>query len=110
MRLIDADELKKKVYPLPFAIGVEYAVTLRDINEAQIIDAVPMAFHERCMGMIIKERNQLLKDLHFEIQKHGSCEFCKHKNKSAAECKDCTHDNDHWEWRGVVNCEKDEQK
>lgn len=39
MRLIDADELRKKVYPFPCAIGVEYAVTLRAIDEAPTVDA-----------------------------------------------------------------------
>lgn len=38
MRLIDADELKKNTYPFPCAIGVEYAVTLRAINEAPTIE------------------------------------------------------------------------
>ena len=36
-RLIDADELKKKTYPFPCAIGVEHAVTLREINESPTI-------------------------------------------------------------------------
>lgn len=56
MRLIDADELKKKAYPFPCAIGTEYAVTLRDIDQAPTIDAVPMDFHERCMQSEIKKR------------------------------------------------------
>lgn len=36
-RLGDLDALKKKTYPFPCAIGVEYAVTLRAINEAPTI-------------------------------------------------------------------------
>ena len=56
MRLIDAEELKKKAYPFPCAIGTEYAVTLRDIDQAPTIDAVPMDFHERCMQSEIKKR------------------------------------------------------
>jgi hypothetical protein len=42
MRLIDADALKKQYYPFPCAIGVENAVTIRAINEAPTIDAVPV--------------------------------------------------------------------
>ena len=42
MRLIDADALKKEAYPFPCAIGTEYAVTLRRINEATTIDAEPV--------------------------------------------------------------------
>ena len=33
VRLIDANELRKKTYPFPCAIGVENAVTIRDIND-----------------------------------------------------------------------------
>ena len=36
-RLIDADALKKQSYPFPCAIGVEYAVIIRAINEAHTI-------------------------------------------------------------------------
>ena len=42
MRLIDADALKKQYYPFPCAIGVENVVTIRAINEAPTIDAVPV--------------------------------------------------------------------
>lgn len=41
MRLIDADVLKEKAYPFPCAICVEYAVTLRAINDTPTIDAIP---------------------------------------------------------------------
>lgn len=34
IRLIDANALRKKTYPFPCAIGVEYAVPLRAIDEA----------------------------------------------------------------------------
>lgn len=34
VRLIDANALRKKTYPFPCAIGVEYAVPLRAIDEA----------------------------------------------------------------------------
>ena len=37
MRLIDANALRKKTYPFPCAIGVEYAVPLRAIDEAQTL-------------------------------------------------------------------------
>lgn len=40
--LIDRDELKKKAYPFPCAIGVEYAVTIRAIDEAPTVDAEPV--------------------------------------------------------------------
>lgn len=56
MRLIDAEELKKKAYPFPCAIGVEYAVTLRAINEAHTIDVVPMDVHKKCMEAEIEKR------------------------------------------------------
>ena len=36
-RLIDADALKKSAYPFPCAIGTEWAVTLRQINDAPTI-------------------------------------------------------------------------
>ena len=36
-RLIDADALKKNAYPFPCAIGTEWAVTLRQINDAPAI-------------------------------------------------------------------------
>ena len=48
MRLIDADALKKKYYPFPCAIGVENAVTIRAINEAPTIDAVPVVRCGEC--------------------------------------------------------------
>ena len=37
VRLIDANSLRKKTYPFPCAIGVEYAVPLRAIDEAQTL-------------------------------------------------------------------------
>ena len=37
MRLIDADALKSEKYPFPCAIGVEYAVSIRAINDAPTI-------------------------------------------------------------------------
>ena len=38
MRPIDADALKNEKYPFPCAIGVEYAVSIRAINDAPTID------------------------------------------------------------------------
>lgn len=49
VRLIDANALREKTYPLPCAIGVEHAVTLRAIDEAPTIDAVPVV---RCMDCV----------------------------------------------------------
>lgn len=56
---------------------------------------------EAALYNTLNERDQLLDDLNRMTNKHGSCDFCKHKNKSAAECRGCTHENNHWEWRGV---------
>lgn len=67
-RLIDADDLKKHAYPFPCAIGVEYAVTIRAINDAPTIDAVPVR-----------------KGYWFYEDKDGSylvCSVCKMSNKS----------------------------
>lgn len=46
MRLIDANDLKKKAYAFPCATGVEYAVPLRAINEAPTIDYEPVRHAE----------------------------------------------------------------
>ena len=54
----------------------------------------------------LNERDQLHADLNRIINKHGSCDFCVHKNKSAAECRGCTRENDHWTWRGVPDKER----
>lgn len=72
---------------------------IRDM--ANTIDRMEAALHN-----VIGERDQLLSDLNRIINKHGSCDFCLHKNKSAAECKGCTRENDHWEWRGVPDKEE----
>lgn len=61
------------------------------------IDRMEAALHNA-----LNERDQLLSDLNRMINKHGSCDFCKYKNKSAAECRGCTMVNDHWSWRGVI--------
>ena len=64
--------------------------------------------HDACayFKQIEAERGQLLDDLHRMINKHGSCDFCKHKNKSAAECNGCSRENDNWTWRGVPDKEE----
>ena len=63
---------------------------------ADMIDRLEAALHNT-----LNERDQLLADLNRMTNKHGSCDYCLHKNKSAAECRGCTRENDHWEWRGV---------
>ena len=45
MRLIDADALKNEKYPFPCAIGVEYAVSIRAINDAPTIDPANLQPH-----------------------------------------------------------------
>ena len=45
MRLIDADALKNEKYPFPCAIGVEYAVSIRAINDAPTIDPYDLQPH-----------------------------------------------------------------
>lgn len=67
---------------------------LRDM--ANTIDRMEAALHN-----VINERDQLLSDLNRVTNKHGTCDYCMHKNKSAAECKSCNRENDHWSWRGV---------
>ncbi|MDD6936038.1 MAG: hypothetical protein SPG80_13460 [Candidatus Ventricola sp.] len=63
---------------------------------------------EAALYNTLNERDQLLADLNRMTNKHGSCDYCLHKNKSAAECKGCTHENDHWEWRGVPEVNDDD--
>ena len=46
VRLMDANALRKKAYPFPCAIGVEYAVPLRAIDEAPTLNAQRGAIHE----------------------------------------------------------------
>lgn len=60
------------------------------------IDRLEVALHNT-----LNERNQLLADLNRITNKHGSCDFCLYKNKSASECKGCNREYDHWTWRGV---------
>lgn len=47
VRLIDANELKNNAYPFPCAIGAEYAVSIRAINEAPTIDPESLRPHAR---------------------------------------------------------------
>ena len=62
-----------------------------------IIDRMEAALHN-----VLNERDQLLADLNRMTNKHGSCDYCMHKNKSAVECRGCSRENDHWAWRGVI--------
>lgn len=68
---------------------------------ANIIDRM-----EAALSNVINERDQLLSDLNRITNKHGSCDFCKHKNKYESECQGCSQENDHWEWRGVPDKEE----
>lgn len=68
---------------------------------ANIIDRMEAALHN-----VINERDQLLADLNRMTNKHGSCDYCLHKNKSAAECRGCSRENDNWTWRGVPDKEE----
>ena len=81
--------------------GGDLTVWIRDLTDT--IDRLEAALHNA-----LNERDQLIADLNRMTKKHGSCDFCKHKNKSAAECKGCTHENDHWEWRGVPEVKDDD--
>lgn len=74
--------------------GGDLTVWIRQLTDT--IDRLEAALYNT-----LNERDQLLYDLNRMTNKHGSCDYCLHKNKSAAECKGCTHENDHWEWRGV---------
>lgn len=65
------------------------------------IDRLEVALHNT-----LNERDQLLADLNRITNKHGSCDFCLHKNKSASECRGCSQENDHWVWRGVPDKEE----
>lgn len=65
------------------------------------IDRLEVALHNT-----LNERNQLLADLNRITNKHGSCDFCLYKNKSASECKGCNREYDHWTWRGVPDKEE----
>lgn len=65
------------------------------------IDRLEVALHNT-----LNERDQLLADLNRITNKHGSCDFCLHKNKSAVECRGCSRENDHWVWRGVPDKEE----
>ena len=65
------------------------------------IDRLEVALHNT-----LNERNQLLADLNRITNKHGSCDFCLYKNKSASECTGCNREYDHWTWRGVPDKEE----
>ena len=74
--------------------GGNLTVWIRELTDT--IDRLEAALYNA-----LNERDQLLSDLNRMTNKHGSCDYCLHKNKSAAECRGCTRENDHLEWRGV---------
>ncbi len=74
MRLIDADAVKDKAYPFPCAIGTEYAVTLRAINEAPAIDAVLVVRCKNCIHADKRNHRWIVCELHYENVEPD--EFC----------------------------------
>ena len=88
MRLIDADALKKEAYPFPCAIGTEYAVTLRRINEVPTVDAEPVRHGtwEMC-------RKTLKTDFATLTGTYPTCSLCGHVefgvDKSTPYCPGC---------------------
>ena len=81
--------------------GGDMTVWIRELTDT--IDRLEAALYNT-----LNERDQLLDDLNRMTNKHGSCDFCKHKNQSAAECRGCTHENNHWEWHGVPEVKDDD--
>ena len=73
---------------------------------AELVDTIDRM--EAALHNALNERDQLLADLNRMTNKNGSCDYCLHKNKSAAECRGCTRENDHWEWRGVPEVNDDD--
>lgn len=65
---------------------------------------------EAALYNVLNERDQLLADLNRITNKHGSCDYCLYKNKSAVECRGCSRENDHWTWRGVPDKEDAHEK
>lgn len=88
MRLIDADALKKEAYPFSCAIGVEYAVTLRRINEVPTVDAEPVRHGtwEMC-------RKTIKMDFATLTGTYPTCSLCGHAefgmDKSTPYCPHC---------------------
>lgn len=65
-RLIDADELRQ--------IAQYEDITLKDLDDAPTIDAVPTDFHDRCMQIEIDKRIDM-------------CEACE--RIEVVRCRDC---------------------
>ena len=70
MRLINANDLKKKAYAFPCATGVEYAVPLRAINESPTIDAEPVRHGRWVEGIACSECRQV------DLSKPNYCPNC----------------------------------
>ena len=81
--------------------GGDMTVWIRELTDT--IDRLEAALHNT-----LNERDQLLADLNRITNKHGSCDCCQRKNKRAVECRGCTSENDHWEWRGVQEVKDDD--
>lgn len=98
-----AHELNSPKYECTISIMGEEIVKQdgKITDMANIIDRMEAALHN-----VINERDQLLADLNRMTNKHGSCDYCLHKNKSAAECRGCSRENDNWTWRGVPDKEE----
>ena len=90
-RYIDAEELKKRAYPFPCAIGVEYAVSVRQIDETPTADVVPNSEVERlehilnCYALqygtvtdqqkvIDKAKSEVAREIFAEIEKIATAE------------------------------------
>lgn len=97
-----AHQLNSKKYECTISIMGDEIIAqdakIRDM--ANIIDRMEAALYN-----VLNERDQLLADLNRMTNKHGSCDYCLHKNKSAAECRGCSRENDNWTWRGVPDKE-----
>ena len=74
--------------------GGDLTVWIRELTDT--IDRLEAALHN-----VIGERDQMLADLKKAMKNIESCEYCMHENKWASECKGCSYEDDHWEWRGV---------
>ena len=71
-RYIDAEELKKRAYPFPCAIGVEYAVSVRQIDETPTADVVPKSEVDFLHKTIAENAQRALEVTLEEIEKAKS--------------------------------------
>ena len=74
-RMIDADALKKSAYPFPCAIGVEYAVTLRQIDAAPTIDTERHGKWEGVWNPGLKDKPRHCTRCGFNNTRHGCVDF-----------------------------------